>query len=182
MVGKFLVLMMGIVLMNRTEKAVLFNFEDPQTFGAWWIVNDGVMGGLSQSDMDVQNGAATFKGTVSLENYGGFASVRAPIPDIDLSGRSGFQIRVRGDGKRYKFRIRTNNSFDGVAYSANFQTKLAQWQTIRLDKSDFVPVYRGRIVRGAPDLDLNDVRQVGFLISDKQDGPFQLNIQSVEVF
>ncbi len=42
----------------------------------WYAVDDGVMGGVSQSGFRVDAGAGCFGGEVSLENGGGFASVR----------------------------------------------------------------------------------------------------------
>lgn len=50
-------------------------FDDDE-LGYWRIVNDTVMGGRSQSRFYQQDGVGVFEGFLSLENYGGFASVR----------------------------------------------------------------------------------------------------------
>ena len=42
--------------------------------------------------------------------------------------------------------------------------------------NDFVPTFRGRVLSGEPLLDPAKVTSVGFLISDKQAGPFQLEV------
>ena len=43
----------------------------------WGIVNDGVMGGISQSNIYLNEANnIIFAGNVSLENNGGFASIR----------------------------------------------------------------------------------------------------------
>ena len=43
----------------------------------WNIINDGVMGGLSEGKTWTTDDSVTFQGTVSLENNGGFSSYRS---------------------------------------------------------------------------------------------------------
>ena len=68
--------------------------------------------------MVLEDGVGVFRGVVSLENGGGFASVRSEPQDHDLSTFDGLVLKVRGDGKRYRFRLRTSRAFDGVSYQA----------------------------------------------------------------
>jgi hypothetical protein len=81
----------------------LFDFQSTTGSAAWQIVNDDVMGGGSTSRFEVTNGVAVFRGEVSLENNGGFASVRSSPARHGLAGCDSFVIRLRGDGRRYKF-------------------------------------------------------------------------------
>lgn len=46
--------------------------------------------------------------------------------------------------QRYKFIIRPEANWDGVAYCCSFDTQPGQWQTIRLPFKDFFPVFRAR--------------------------------------
>jgi len=172
----------GVLMVNFSESIILFDFDNPPSHNAWRVVNDDVMGGVSRSRLDLGKGAASFTGALSLENNGGFASVRTPRLNSDLTGYQGFQIRVKGDGKIYKFRVRTDQRMDGVAYSVDFTTKPDQWETITLRADQFVPMFRGRMVRGLPDLDLGDAQQLGFLISDGQEGSFCLEIAEIRAF
>jgi len=55
-------------------------------------------------------------------------------------------------------------------------TMKGQWEEHRLAFSDFVPTFRGRVLTDAPPLNPTRVNSVGFLISDKQAGPFRLEI------
>jgi hypothetical protein len=51
----------------------------------WRIVNDGVMGGLSTSNVRINDeGKISFSGNVSLDNNGGFASLRSPISNYNF--------------------------------------------------------------------------------------------------
>jgi len=148
------------------------------TVADWAIVNDGVMGGLSTSEfVDSGSGFAVFRGDLSLENNGGFASVRGVVPIGAMESHRGLELRVRGDGRSYQVRVRTNPQFDGVAYMAEFPTQAGMWQTIEIPFEAFEATYRGRKPRGAPGLAPGEVRQLGLLIGDKVEGPFRLDVE-----
>ena len=104
---------------NIPGMKIIENF-DTETSAEWQIVNDGVMGGLSKSTMQVREGKGIFTGTVSLENNGGFASTRTSIQSLGTDSIQNLAIRVKGDGKTYQLRLRSNNRFDGIAYRALF--------------------------------------------------------------
>jgi len=165
------------------EMITIVDFELPEEGPAWRIVNDGVMGGLSQSQMRLTSRrTAVFEGTVSLENNGGFASVRTEPTEFKLKGYRGLMLRVRGDGKNYQLRVRTDQNWDGIAYRTTFATNDDEWLTVNADFKDFVPSFRGRRVPGAPALDPARIQQIGFLISDNQQGNFRLEIDSIKAY
>lgn len=154
----------------------LFDFSQPDAVRPWRVVNDDVMGGVSTSQFLWMEGVAVFTGTVSLENNGGFASVRTQPGQYDLTGTDAFVIRVRGDGRRYKFTVRTEGRYNAALYQASFEARQGEWQEIKLPFSQFTPTWRGRTLRDVPPLDPAKVNSVGFLIADKQAGPFRLEI------
>jgi monofunctional biosynthetic peptidoglycan transglycosylase len=159
---------------------VLVNFTE-QDEARWSIVNDGVMGGRSSSDIELTDqGTGLFSGFVSLENNGGFASVRATFQSLDLSAYQGVTLKVRGDGRRYQLRFRMDGSFDGVAHGTGFDTVAGEWVEIDLPFGGFQPTFRGRVPRGAGPLDPSRIRQMTFLIGDKKEGPFNLEIAWVK--
>lgn len=161
----------------------IFTFETEVEAEYWVIVNDSVMGGLSQSELILtDDGTARFQGSVSLENYGGFASVRTYPINYRLADYEGLKIRLKGDGKTYKLRLRTGRSFDGVAYQAEFDTLSDTWTTIRVPFDQFIPVYRGRRLSNVPALNQASIAQIGLMISDKQVGEFQLEVDKIEAY
>ncbi|MEM6787022.1 MAG: CIA30 family protein [Myxococcota bacterium] len=140
-------------------------------------VDDRVMGGVSQSRFTRHaDGHGVFSGDVSLEQNGGFASVRAQLEGLDLEGFSRVTLRFRGDGKRYKLRFRDATRRDGILHEMAFPTEDDVWreQTFALD--DFRPVWRGRLVADAGPLTRGPVRSVSFLVSDAQVGRFRLDV------
>ena len=103
------------------RRAVLLDFDDADEIRQWMTVNDVVMGGMSRSVFEQAGpGIARFRGVVSLENSGGFASARTSPRRWNSSGASAFVLRVLGDGRVYKFTVRTDDGFDGVQYQSRF--------------------------------------------------------------
>lgn len=155
---------------------VLFDFTTAANSPAWQIINDDVMGGVSTSRFQVLTNGAVFSGVVSLKNNGGFASVRSSPVRQNFSGLDAFVVRVRGDGRRYKFTVRTETGFDTPIYQCGFTTERGEWQKHRLPFKDFIPTFRGRTLTDVPPLNPAKVSSVGFIIADKQDGSFQLEV------
>ena len=145
---------------------------------AWRSINDGVMGGLSSGGMVQIEEGLRFTGELSLENNGGFSSVRRLV-GRNLSGATGVRLEVRGDGRDYQFRIRQNSQFDGIAWRAIFPTN-DEWQVVDIALEEFVPVFRGRLVPEAGSVVASEIQQIGFLISDKSAGRFELDIRRIE--
>ena len=156
-------------------------FDTPDSTQNWQAINDGVMGGVSVSRLHFDSaGHAVFEGEVSLENNGGFASVRNSQLDLGSAETTAYRLTVWGDGHTYKFNLRTESGFDGVNYQASFAPAPGLWTQITLPVTAFVPSFRGRLVQGAPALRPGAVRQVGLMISDKQDGNFRLMVKTIE--
>ncbi len=170
---------------QKTERKemILFEFAKSAHTDDWLIINDGVMGGLSRSEIILsEKNTAIFQGTVSLENNGGFASTRTRPRSYKLDGYDGIILRVKGDGKKYQFRLRTSDRFDGIAYSYHFQTESNKWAIVQVPFEECVPVFRGRIMGDVAPLSAAQIRQIGFMISDKQEGPFTLEIDWIKTY
>lgn len=167
-----------------TPEAALTLFDFTQTDAAqrWSVVNDGVMGGVSGSQFQVEETIGVFAGFVSLQNNGGFASVRTPPELRDLSAYTGVVVRVKGDGKRYQFRLRSNSSFNQVAYTTGFDTQDDVWQTVRLPFAEFIPTSFGVVLTDVSSIDPSEIASFGVLISDKQEGEFRLEIDWIGVY
>jgi monofunctional biosynthetic peptidoglycan transglycosylase len=155
---------------------LLFDFtsSNPDPVSDWRSIDDPVMGGVSHSTFEAADAGAAFTGTVSLEQGGGFASVRAPEGTYDLGGYAGLRLRLRGDGKRYWL---TTYATPGgqISYRAPIQPP-TEWTTVHVPFNTLTPYRRGSTVPEAPPFDPSQVRALGFLIADEQDGPFRLEV------
>jgi len=176
----FFLFMCSLPAIAQAEDIVAFDFHKNQKKGEWQIVNDGVMGGLSESRFAIKAGNGNFSGILSLENNGGFASVRSQLGQMSLDGCDRIILRIRGDGRRYKFNIRTNQKFEGVNYQLSFPTQQGKWELIELPLNKFTPTWRGQVLTNKPKLTGSSIVSLGFLISDKQAGPFKLSIDWIK--
>lgn len=171
---------MGVYAMTAIS---MVDFTSPEEQSRWVVVNDGVMGGLSDSRIRVlADSTAVFEGRLSLENNGGFASVRRLPADYELSDAEGIVLQVKGDGRKYQFRVRTDDRTDGAAYRVIFDTKPEGWITLRLPFAEFQCTFRGRAIPDAPPLAPSGIRQIGFLIADKRPGPFHLQVRDISAW
>jgi NADH dehydrogenase [ubiquinone] 1 alpha subcomplex assembly factor 1 len=167
------------VVEEESSMTELFDFTSVRSFQNWRTVDDRVMGGVSRSRMIPQDGFASFQGNLSLENNGGFASVRSPGLDERLPDVDSIRLKVRGDGRTYQLSIRTDRVFDGVRYRTSFDTEDGVWEEVVLSLQDFSPTWRGRRVPGTPDLRASDVRSFGLMLADKREGQFRLDLESL---
>lgn len=174
---------------------VIFDFSQPDTNleSIWGALDDVVMGGVSESRMVASEGAVLFTGTVSTANSGGFASVRTRNfePPLNLAGAAGLQLRLRGDGQRYKLLLRSESAWDGVAYAYSFDTPANQWITVEIPFSEMSPVFRARTVTAQPidnskiyaiQLMLSKFEYDGALNPQFSPGPFHLQLASIGVY
>ena len=165
------------------KEKLVFNFNSPEQVQQWRTIDDVVMGGVSKSTISAGGeGTALFAGTVSLENFGGFASASSLPSAYDLTGFTGIVIRVKGDGKRYKFSVKTDTTFTGFSYQASFATEQGAWTELRFAFKSFVPTFRGRIMDSEKPIDSAQIKSFGFLIADKQQGPFHLEIDWIKAY
>lgn len=157
----------------------IIDFQQSQELNNWVIVNDTVMGGRSRSQLDINDSYLSFSGVLSLDNNGGFTSVRRAHNGKTWLSDKPIQIQVKGDGREYQLRFRTNRRVDDVHYVVRFKTKADEAGVFRFNQSDFVPQFRGRIVRDAPALDFANIEQVGFVLADGNPGEFMLRVERI---
>ncbi|MBV8883531.1 MAG: CIA30 family protein [Chroococcidiopsidaceae cyanobacterium CP_BM_RX_35] len=160
----------------------------------WGVVDDIVMGGVSESGMRLVENTALFAGNVSTANSGGFASVRTRNfePPFSLTGYDGIELRVKGDGKRYKFIIRSDPKWDGTAYSYSFDTVDNSWLDVRIPFTQLVPVFRAKTLRDSPLVDLSNIYSFQLMLSKFEydgelnpkfePGSFALEVESVRAY
>lgn len=159
------------------KSVTLFDFSDAADEPGWNAVNDGVMGGVSRGGAKLVDGSLHFRGILSLENNGGFSSIRSGGPTRELSAANVIVLRVKGDGRTYRLQIATNAQFRSsrISYQAEFPTKRDQWTEARMPLAALVPMFRGQTLSGPP-LDRARVEEIGLSLADGKPGAFALEI------
>jgi hypothetical protein len=180
----------------QPQAGVIFDFRAPATplNQTWGALDDVVMGGVSASSIQPDAEGAHFIGSVSTANSGGFASIRTRNfePPLKLSQYLGIELRLKGDGKRYKFLLRDEETWDSVAYSYSFDTIPGVWITVHIPFAELTPVFRAKTVKNGPTLNANRVRSLQLMLSKFEydgalnphfaAGEFSLVLASISVY
>ena len=163
---------------DATTNLTLLDFQSATRSTGWKLLNDDVIGGVSTSQFELtRKGFAVFSGTIRLDNHGGFASAHSKSPlHGNFDGLNGFIVRVCGDGRQYRFTVRAGSTFDMPLYQCQFATTPGIWEEVRLPLENFVAAFRGRVLADVPPLNPAELGSVGFLTSDREAGPFHLEI------
>ncbi|MEM6516069.1 MAG: CIA30 family protein [Bacteroidota bacterium] len=157
----------------------LFDFNPEIDISKWQIVDDVVMGGRSNGNFNLdQNGHGEFSGFISLKNNGGFSSVRYRMPKLNVENFTKAILRIKGDGKNYQFRIKSN-SREYATYVYEFETT-EEWSTIEVPFEKMRPQFRGRKLN-MPNYPGETIEEITFLIGNKKEESFKLLIDSIKL-
>ena len=177
----FLVPVMVAIMADEMPR-LLFEFQGNEAAREWQTVNDGVMGGGSRGRFEIsQDKTLRFTGTLSLQNNGGFASVRSKAKRLGLQPGDTLIVRVRGDGREYSLNLYTSEPRMAFSYRATLATKNEEWIEVKLPLTSFRATSFGRWIPNAGEVKPADVTAIGFMLSDKTPGPFHLEIAWIQV-
>jgi len=158
---------------------IIFDFQETSDISNWFVVEDRVMGGESNARFYInENGHAQFEGNVSLENNGGFASVRYDMAALKVNESGTISIRLKGDGKNYQFRVK-NKDQNEYSYISEFSTS-GEWEHITIELKEMYPTFRGRKL-DRPNFSHDKIEEITFLIGNKRNETFQLLIDKIEL-
>lgn len=177
--------LVAVLLMQATaERSLLplLDFAVPDAAQKWQAVNDGVMGGVSDGRFKVTpEKTLEFSGNLSLENNGGFASVRTKPTGLDIKAGDSLVVRVKGDGREYVLNIYTKSRRMAFSYRAPLPTTKDEWREVEIPLADFIPTAFGRRVQGMGPVEPDQINGLGFMLSDKKPGKFQMQVEWVKV-
>lgn len=159
------------------SEQTIINFKENPSTKNWFVVDDVVMGGKSLGKFSITDeGVGMFSGQVSLENNGGFSSVRLDIDALAVTAESRVKIKLKGDGSTYQFRIKDTSS-TRHSYTASFTTT-GTWETFEFTLADLHPIFRGNTL-DLPNFDKTTLAELRFLIANKKAQNFELLIASI---
>ncbi len=159
------------------EPTVIYDFNSDSNPNEWRVVDDGVMGGRSEGTFYInKDGHGVFTGKVSLENNGGFSSIRHRFAPENIEGYEKVSIRLKGDGKRYQFRVKSRSS-DYYSYITYFETS-GEWQTVELELPEMYATFRGMRL-DLPKFPASTMEEISFLVGNKKAEEFKLIIDKI---
>jgi hypothetical protein len=171
---------------NMTGASPIFDFSIADSGLGWSVVNDTVMGGVSSGELAMEDGLMIFSGELSLDNNGGFASVRSPViesrstqsSNMSWADRSGPRIVVQGDGRTWTVEVRTDDESGG--WIATLPTSPDSITDVTIPWTSFEPVTRFLDPRDAIEpLEPSRIVSIAFYLVDGIEGPFRLGIQAI---
>lgn len=161
------------------QTTTLFDFNSKSNLSNWRVVDDVVMGGRSDGNFTInKDGHGKFSGKVSLENNGGFSSLRYNFETINSSNKSAFVIKIKGDGKPYQFRVK-DSRYKRYSYIYTFETS-GKWETISIPFNKMYPSFRGYKIDAA-NFNGEQMEEIAILIGNKKAEQFTLLIDSISL-
>lgn len=128
-------------------------------FSGWHALNDTVMGGRSSGTCRCGSFGLDFDATV-VEEGGGFVSVRSPLfsPPLDLSAHGGLQLRIAGEGRRFKLAVACADGVAGLTelipgglrWVHEFATEPEGFSQVRIGFDQLIASVRARPIEGLP--------------------------------
>ena len=185
MLATRLPLLLAVFLMQAVaEKSLqpLLDFAGPDAAQKWQAVNDGVMGGVSEGRFKITpDKTMEFSGRLSLENNGGFASVRTKPTNLNIHAGDTLVVRVKGDGREYVLNIYTKSRRMAFSYRTALPTTKDEWTEVSVPLEEFIPTSFGNRVQGMGPVEPDQINSLGFMLSDKKPGPFKLEVDWVKI-
>lgn len=168
-----------ILLFSSISPIVIFDFNKNSDIKDWIIVDDVVMGGESSSTFKLNaDGFGVFEGSISLDNNGGFSSVRYRFPKTKVKDYASITLKIKADGKKYQFRLKSKSG-EYYSYISPFSTS-GEWQEIEILLKDMYPSFRGRKLE-QPNFPKDYIEEIAFLIGNKKRERFKLLIDKIEL-
>ncbi|MDC1063609.1 CIA30 family protein [Flavobacteriales bacterium] len=162
---------------NLTAQDIISDFKKDKDLKNWFIVNDDVMGGISESDLSIsKNGDGVFQGYISTENNGGFCSLRQSLSRKYIGKKTILKLKIKGDGKDYQLRIKADRN-DYFSYIETFKTT-GEWEEINIPLREMYPSFRGRKLN-MQNFNNNYFEEIAFLVGNKKNEKFKLIIDRI---
>ncbi|MEM6343814.1 MAG: CIA30 family protein [Bacteroidota bacterium] len=166
--------------MTDTTNSLKIDFGTDKSGQTWRVINDGVMGGLSQAQARLTDNSVLYRGEISLDNNGGFSSLRSPYERFNFSDFETVTIRFKSKGPTFGFTLETSSYFYQPYYKTVLKSEGDDWQTITVKLTDFKQYQLGRPSgeRLAASY-LSKIIRIGFINHDKVAKPFELEIDYI---
>ena len=171
------------VFLFLPEKALKVAFgTSANRTNTWEILRDNVMGGVSAAQIEYSASSVIVKGYVSLENRGGFVSIKSYFGKLDLSSFKTVKITFRSSKQKYAFTLENSRRWYQPAYKHAFSAKeINKWETVLLDLNNIEEEVIGQPTgMKANKSILETILRIGISTNEKREGPFQLEIESIE--
>jgi NADH dehydrogenase [ubiquinone] 1 alpha subcomplex assembly factor 1 len=178
-----LMLFLGLLLNSLTTNELTFNFGSGKNqINNWVMISDNIMGGVSKSKLEYTENTMILTGTLSLDNFGGFASVKTRFGQYDISPFQGVKIKFKASNQKFAFTLEDNNIWTFPNYKgAFFSTKPNTWEEKIVYFKDFKEYQIGEATgKTLKESSLKNMVRMGTITTEKKEGPFSIEIDYIE--
>jgi len=181
------------VLFDFTKSSTRTPEENTKLKSQWRMSDDSVLGGGSRGETTITdknflrwNGNTDTRVRDKTVKRSGFCSILSPEFKLDLSKCNALSLTLRSNHSRnFMVNLHVDNFLPGEMYQGYLVGKtgeVGKWVTVTLPFKKFLLTSMGQ-VKNAQDSSLSEyeyIERVGFTIADKEDGPFELDIEKIE--
>ncbi len=147
----------------------------------WYVVVDGVMGGKSQGSIKYTETSIVFSGNVSLENNGGFTSIRTKEHNFDLSKYSTVIIKYKSTGQDFSFYLNRYRKHYEPKFRIDLPITNNHWEEVVVPLKHFKIVKLGKEIEGIiTQNDFESIIKLGFISNTKAATEFSLELDYVK--
>ncbi|MEO0403955.1 MAG: CIA30 family protein, partial [Bacteroidota bacterium] len=147
----------------------------------WKVINDGVMGGLSEGEIEITENSLKFSGSISLKNFGGFTSVKSPFLSQDLSNSKKVKIRYRTNNQAIAISLENSKEFYKPYFKMILPNTDNQWKTVEKSIEEFRENRLGQETSAKISNEfLKSIQRIGFITNQKKEGDFVVEIDYIK--
>jgi len=148
----------------------------------WKLLSDNVMGGVTKSKIEYTNNSVLLTGNISLDNYGGFSSIKTNYKNIDLSNFNGIKIKFKSANQKFAFTLEDNQNWMQPNFKREFSPKKDNtWEEVIIYFKDFQEVVIGKPTGNRmKSKSLENIVRMGIMTYEKKEGPFSLEVDYIE--
>jgi len=185
MLNTILTFSIFILTIGMNDDNLLLDFQkNNEVTKGWACINDGVMGGLSNGVATYKKNSLIFAGKISLENNGGFASMRSPFGQVDLSAYETVTIRYRAKGQSFAMMLEDDTRYYTPYFKKEFytvDTHENKWNETTLELGTFEAYTFGRpLGTYLGTKNLKNIVRIGIITNSKETDPFELEVDYIK--
>jgi monofunctional biosynthetic peptidoglycan transglycosylase len=147
----------------------------------WVLLSDNIMGGITKSKIEYTDNSVLLSGNISLDNYGGFSSIKTKYKSFDLSMFTGIKIKFKSSKQRFVFTLEDDRNWTQPNYINEFSSKKDDtWEEVTIYFKDFKEIVIGEPTGNMMKTkSLNNIVRLGIMTHEKKEGPFSLEVDYI---
>ena len=180
---KLIYLLLAITSLKSFGQSSIIDFgNSAEKNQEWVLLSDNIMGGVTKSKIEYTNNSVLLSGNISLDNYGGFSSIKTKYKSVDLSDYNGIKIKFKSTNQKFAFTLEDNQNWTKPNFKREFSPKKDDtWEELIIYFKDFQEVIIGEPTGNKMKSEsLKNIVRMGIMTYEKKEGPFSLEVDYIE--